>query len=99
MLQENQRQLADLEIILEQVPATSVWIDSKKIRFYTGFVTYTMSMACFNFLLASVADMRTWQGKRTSSGERTTEKTGKQSKIISTCRVLFQYSICVFCFP
>ena len=48
------------------------WIkcDDKKIRHYTGFVTYGMLMACFNFLLPSAKEIRTWQGKRTFIGER-----------------------------
>ena len=55
MLQENQRQLkTDHEIrtstsdfCLDQFKD-----DDKKIRLYTRFVTYTMFMACFNFLSA-----------------------------------------------
>ena len=37
--------------------------DDKKMRYYTGFVTYGMFMACFGFLLQSAKEMRTWQGK------------------------------------
>ena len=55
--------------------------NDKKMRYYTGFVTYGMFMACFSFLLQSAKEMRTWQGKRTSTGERTTEKTGPRSKL------------------
>ena len=84
MLQENQRQLkTDLEIRTSTCDfcLDRFKDDDKKIRFYTGFVTYTMFMACFNFLSTSAAEMRTWQGKRTSSGERTTEKTGPKPKL------------------
>ena len=55
--------------------------DNRKMRYYTGFLTYGMFMACFDFLLQSAKEMRTWQGKRTSTGERTTEKTGPKSKL------------------
>ena len=55
--------------------------DDKKIRYYTGFVTYGMFEACFNFLLPSAKEMRTWQGKRTSTSERTTDKSGPKSKL------------------
>ena len=47
--------------------------DNKKIRFYT-FSFFGMFLSCFNFLLASAEQMRTWQGKQTSMDERTTEK-------------------------
>ena len=41
-----------------------------------------MLMACYNFLLPSAKIMRTWQGKRTSVGERTTkEKCGPKPKL------------------
>ena len=49
-----------------------------KICFYTGFV---MFLVCFNFLFASAKQMRTWQGKRTSIDERTTEKPGPKPKL------------------
>ena len=55
--------------------------DDKKIRYYTGFVTYGMLMACFNFLLPSAKEMRTWQGKRTPTSERNSDKSGPKSKI------------------
>jgi len=55
--------------------------DDKKIRYYTGFVTYGMFEACFDFLLPSAKEMRTWQGKRTSTSERTTDKSGPKSKL------------------
>ena len=55
--------------------------DDKKIRFYTGFVSFGMFLACFDFLLASAKQMRTWQGKRTSMDERTTEKPGPKPKL------------------
>jgi len=55
--------------------------DDKKMRYYTGFVTNGMSEACFNFLLPSVEEMRTWQGKRTSTNERTTDTSGPKSKL------------------
>jgi len=55
--------------------------DDKKIQYYTGFVTYGMFEACFNFLLPSAKEMRTWQGKRTSTSERTTDKSGPKSKL------------------
>ena len=39
-------------------------------------------MACYTFLLPSAKIMRTWQGKRTSFGERTTkEKCGPKPKL------------------
>ena len=50
--------------------------DDKKIRYYTGFVTYGMFEACFSFLFPSAKEMRTWQRKRTSTSERTTDKSG-----------------------
>ena len=36
--------------------------DDSKIRFYTGFTTFGMLMACYTFLLPSAKIMRTWQG-------------------------------------
>ena len=42
--------------------------DDSKIRFYTGFTTYGMLMACYTKII------RTWKGKRTSVGERTTKE-------------------------
>ena len=56
--------------------------DDKKIRFYTGiiyFFRYVSSL--FQLLLASAKQMRTWQGKRTSMDERTTEKPGPKPKL------------------
>ena len=55
--------------------------DNKKIRLYTGFTTYGMFEACFNFLSHSAKVMRNWQGKRTKTDERTTDKTGPKSKL------------------
>ena len=55
--------------------------DDRKMRYYTGFLTYGMFRACFDYLLQSAKEMRTWQGKQTSTGERTTEKTGPKSKL------------------
>ena len=56
--------------------------DDSKIRFYTGFTTFGMLMACYTSLLPSANIMQTWQGKRTSVGERTTkEKCGPKPKL------------------
>ena len=55
--------------------------EDKKIRFYTGFVSFGMFLAYFNFLSASAKQMRTWQGKQTSMDKRTTEKPGPKSKL------------------
>lgn len=52
-----------------------------KIRYYTGFLSFGMFMACFNFLLASATSMRTWQGSRTRYGERTGSKPGPRAKL------------------
>ena len=56
--------------------------DDGKIRCYTGFSTFGMLMACYSFLLPSAMVMRTWQGKRTVSGDRTSrEKCGPKPKL------------------
>ena len=63
--------------------------DDSKIRFYTGFTTHGMLMACYTFLLPSAKIMRTWKGKRTSVGERTTkEKCEPEAEIVSSRSVI-----------
>ena len=55
--------------------------DDVKIRYYTGFFTFGLLMACFRYLEESAKSMRSWQGKRTRSGERPSEKTGAAAKL------------------
>lgn len=55
--------------------------DDGKIRHYTGFPTLGLFLACFHFLLPSAKVMRTWQGRRTSVGERLSLKSGPKPKL------------------
>ena len=55
--------------------------DDRKMRYYTVFFTHGLFKACFDFLSQSAKEMRTWQGKRTSTGERLSDKTGPKPKL------------------
>ena len=57
--------------------------DDDTTRFYTGFSSYLMFMACFNLLKPSAAVMRYWQGSRTTAEdkERKGKKPGPQRKL------------------
>ena len=55
--------------------------DDKKIRYYTGFFTIGVFMACFHFLEKSAREMRCWAGRRTRSGVRLTEKVSTGRKL------------------
>ena len=71
--------------------------DNRKIRYYTGFMTFGLLMACFRFLSKSAETMRMWQGQRTGQGERLTRKAGSQSKI--TLQDQFFLFLFDFAFP
>ena len=40
-------------------------LSDRLVSFYTGFSSYLMFTACFNFLRESASTMRSWQGSRT----------------------------------
>lgn len=55
--------------------------NDRKIRHYTGIATYEMFIECYDFLVQLATEKRTWQGKRTSTDKRTTQKAGPKSKL------------------
>ena len=42
---------------------------TKLLSFYTGFTSYLMFQACFNFLKDSAVSMRTWKGSQTTPND------------------------------
>ena len=57
--------------------------DDKLVSFYTGFSSYLMFLACFNFLKRSAEVMRGWKGSATCPGDvdQHGQKPGRKSKL------------------
>lgn len=57
--------------------------DDKLITFYTGFTSYVMFLACFNFLRRSAEVMRSWRSSRTTPDDwdQLGEKPGPKPKL------------------
>ena len=78
----------DLSAVQDVYTKSAMTIDrikssDKFVRFYTGFQSFLMFMACFNFLEPYAKVMRTWKGSTTvdDATERVGKKPGPQSKL------------------
>ena len=64
-----------------QLRISSVEYDDKMIQFYTGFTSYKLLKACFDFLGPAVENLNYWgQGKDVETNNDTLDGSDKSSK-------------------
>ena len=76
--EENRRLRKEVQVGAEKISSLESRVlstdlikgDDDLTKFYTGFPSYPMFMACFNFLKDSAAVMRYWQGSRTTEEDQ-----------------------------
>lgn len=73
------RDLADCEAKLKaaELRISSVMYDDKKIRFYTGFSSYKLFKACYNFLGPAVDNLTYWDSGKSAESVAGGEKGSK----------------------
>ena len=87
-LQAAQKRIEELEAMVDQQRRPERHFlerfssNPDKIRFYTGFPSYSLLMAFFNFVLPHAVNMITWnQVQRNNRGEASTMRTGFQCSL------------------